>query len=197
MKIGDLLSSSRTVNRGCPQGCSLGPLPWNIFQNDLSYCVTPNLSMYADDHQIYHIGRDQSSVVLRLKESAYQATEWYNSNLLAENLKKYQIINIGYSQNDDNITQVSRLNNHDVNATSSLKLLGVTIDSELNFSEHINTICKKACQKIGVLMRLRNLIPTNAKLVLFKTAILQHLTYCHLVCHFCRASASCKIKRLQ
>ena len=31
---------------------------------------------------------------------------------------------IGYSQNDDNITQVIRLNNHDVNRTSSLKLLG-------------------------------------------------------------------------
>ena len=74
--------------------------------------------MYADDHQIYHIGRDQSPVVLRLKESEYQATEWYNSNLLAENLKKYQIINIGYGQNDDNITQVSRLNNHDINTTT-------------------------------------------------------------------------------
>ena len=64
VKIGDLLSSSRTVNRGCPQGSALGPLLWNIFQNDLSYCVTTNLSMYADDHQIYHIGRDQSSVML-------------------------------------------------------------------------------------------------------------------------------------
>ena len=135
--------------------------------------------------------------MLRLKESAHQATEWYNSNLLAGNLKKYQIMNIGYRQDDDNITQVIRLNNHDINTTSSLKLLGVTIDSELNFSEHINTICKKASQKIGVLMRLRNLIPTNAKLVLFKTAILPHLTYCHLVWHFCRVSDSRKIERLQ
>ena len=73
-KIGDLVSSSRTVNQGCPQGSALGPLLWNIFQNDLSYCVTTNLAMYADDHQIYHTGRDQSSVMLMLKESAQQAT---------------------------------------------------------------------------------------------------------------------------
>ena len=50
---------------------------------------------------------------------------------------------------------------------------------------------------LKVLMRLRNLIPTNAKLMLFKTAILPHLTYCHLVWHFCRASDSRKIERMQ
>ena len=58
VKIGDHVSSSRTVNRGCPQGSVLGLLLWNIFQNDLSYFITSNLSTYADDHQIYHTGRD-------------------------------------------------------------------------------------------------------------------------------------------
>ena len=106
-------------------------------------------------------------------------------------------MNIGHGQSGNNTTQEIRLNNHDISITDSLKLLGVTIDSKLNFSEHINMICKIAGQKIGVLMRLRNLIPTNAKLMLFKTAILPHLTYCHLVWHFCRASDSRKIERMQ
>ena len=35
-------------------------------------------------------------------------------------------------------------------------------------------------------MRLRNLIPTDAKLHFFKAAFLPNLTYCHLVWHFCR-----------
>ena len=46
-------------------------------------------------------------------------------------------------------------------------------------------------------MQLRSLLPTSAKLVLFKTAILPYLTYCQLVWHFCRASDSRKIERLQ
>ena len=37
-------------------------------------------------------------------------------------------------------------------------------------------------------MRLRKLIPCKSKLILYKTSILPHLTYCHLAWHFCKAS---------
>ena len=58
-----------------------------------------------------------------------------------------------------------------------LTILGVTIDDKLTFSEHIKDISKRASQKVGVLQRLRNLIPCSAKLQLYKSAILPHLTY--------------------
>lgn len=80
---------------------------------------------------------------------------------------------------------------------SPLDLLGVTIDYGLNFNLHISNVCKKASQRIGVIMRLRNLISTEAKLYLFKAAILPHLTYCHLVWHFCRASDTRRLERVQ
>ena len=75
VKLGSHVSSCRTVSRGCSQGSALGPLLWNIFQNDLPCCVTTNLSMYADDHQIYHTGRDQSSVTSKLRDNARTATK--------------------------------------------------------------------------------------------------------------------------
>ena len=46
-------------------------------------------------------------------------------------------------------------------------------------------------------MRLRNLIPCQAKLILYKTAIMPHLTYCHLVWNSCRSSDRRKIERVQ
>ena len=49
-------------------------------------------------------------------------------------------------------------------SSGSLKLLGVTIDDQLNFNIHINEICKRASQRVGVMMRLKKLIPTNAKI---------------------------------
>ena len=79
------------------------------------------------------------------------------------------------------------VNNEEIKTVYDLELLGVTIDSKLNFSNHISSICQKASQRIGVLMRLRNLIPTKAKLVLFESVVLPYLTYCHLVWHFCKS----------
>ena len=95
VKIGRHVSSSRYVSRGCPQPSALGPLLWNVFQNDLSYCLTANLSMYADDHQIYHVGVDQAAVTFQLKDSANLATTWYDSNLLAGNLKNVPRFELG------------------------------------------------------------------------------------------------------
>ena len=62
---------------------------------------------------------------------------------------------------------------------------------------HISNIFIEASQKVGVLLRLRNLIPCKAKLIIYKSSILPHLTYCHLVWHNCRSSDSRKIERIQ
>ena len=42
------------VKRGCLQGSTFGPLMWNIFQNDMPNIISDaNVSMYADDHQVF------------------------------------------------------------------------------------------------------------------------------------------------
>ena len=138
--------------------------------------------MYADDHQIYMKGKD-----------VYYCHK--TSNLLQGNLKKYQLMNIRNKSVDYGDKTSITINGKDIMESDNLELLGVTIDGGLNFNLHISNVCKKASQRIGVIMRLRNLIPTEAKLHLFKAAILPHLTYCHLVWHFCRASDTHRLDR--
>ena len=60
----------------------------------------------------------------------------------------------------------------------------------------MSNVCKKASQRIGAILTLRNLIPTEAKLHLYKAAILPHLTYCHLLRHFCRALHPRRLERV-
>ena len=70
------------------------------------------------------------------------------------------------------------IDNHEVRSTECLKLLGVCIDNNLRFDKHIHvtSISKKSAQRAGVLMRLRNLIPTQTKLQLYKAAVFNLLS---------------------
>ena len=62
-------SSWKDIKRGCPQESLLGPMLWNIYQNDLfnvqrdSHC-----SVYADDHQFYYAHRDPDQAVMVIKK---------------------------------------------------------------------------------------------------------------------------------
>jgi len=77
------------MERVCPQGSFFGTLLWNINQNDMSAHVKDaNLTMHADDHQMYVKGRDHETVGRRLKTPSQQALSWYSSNILLVNPDK-------------------------------------------------------------------------------------------------------------
>ena len=77
VKINGVTSTWKEQLRGCPQGSPLGPLLWNIFQNDLPLNVhTSNLFMYADDHQVYHIGSNITAIISKLANEAENVSRW-------------------------------------------------------------------------------------------------------------------------
>jgi hypothetical protein len=55
------------------------------------------------------------------------------------NPDKFQAIAIGKKTNEYNLT--FNLNGNNITYEDNVKLLGVTIDSNLNFSNHISEIC--------------------------------------------------------
>ena len=133
-----------------------------------------------------------------MKTRGQQALSWYSNNFLLANPDKFQSLNINPRKLDNNKNDITlSTNDLDIANTELIKLLGVHIDENLNFTEHISKLCIKASKKVGVLSRLRNLIPCKAKLLLYKSFILPYLTYCHLTWHFCKSSDKRKLERLQ
>ena len=196
VKVGKVTSDWKEMKRGCPQGSSFGPMLWNLYQNDLSYNIkNANLTMYADDHQLYTVGREELNMGMKLERDAAKALTWYKDNYLMVNPNKFQFMKIK-PRNDKEQATMS-VNSQNIKSTDDIKILGVNFDEHLVFTKHISELCKKASQRVGVLSRLRNLIPTEAKLLLYKVSIMPHLTYCHLIWHFCRTSDSRKVERIQ
>ncbi len=55
-----------------------------------------------------------------------------------------------------------------INSEPVVKLLGVSIDEALSFSDHITSLCQKAGRYINVLSRMTNELTAETKLLLFK-----------------------------
>ena len=54
------------------------------------------------------------------------------------------------------------INDTVIDQKPEITLLRVTLDDQLSFLSHISNVCRKASSQTGVLLRLRNLIPTSA-----------------------------------
>ena len=100
VKLASRKNSWKRVNQGCPQRSALGLLLWNIFQNDLVYEIERNLSMYADDNQLFEISDNVATINDNLNANARKASSWYESNLLKGNLSKYHTMLINNKQRD-------------------------------------------------------------------------------------------------
>ena len=92
--------------------------------------------MYADDHQLYEMGEDLAKVKLSIAGNAEKASRWYEVNLLKGNFSKYKTM---LMHNDDKVTTSLNLNiqGNEIELTDKLPLLRVSIDCNLNFSDHI------------------------------------------------------------
>ena len=164
VKIGSVTSDWVVVKRGCPQGSTFGPLMWNIFRNDMPNIISDaNVSMYADDHQVFVSNETTKSVEKLPVDNGERMTKCYQDNLLKVNCDKYQAMVLGNPKGERNVDL--DICGEKVEQSQSIKILGVNLDENLNFRDHIRSVCKKVGGMIGILRRLKNLIPVNAKLL--------------------------------
>ena len=106
---------------------------WNVFQNDLTQAtVEADISMYADDHQIFSSDHSIGRVEEKLLHDGSKITKWYEENLLQVNIKKYQSMVLG--ERNGTVEMNIQIGRVKIEQSHSIKLLGVNIDSDLNFS---------------------------------------------------------------
>ena len=80
--------------------------------------------------------------------------------------------------------------------SSDEKLLGVTIDNNLNFNLHLKNLCKKVGAKVTALARIVKLLPFYRKRILLKTFVESQFSYCPLIWMFCSRQINRKINHI-
>ena len=125
-----------------PQGSILEPRLFNIDLIDF-FCICENddITNYADDTTPYTCARDTLTVISELQSTSEKLFNWFEKNHLKANPEKCHLLLSSKSSIETKIGGVS------VKSSQMETLLGVSIDSELNFKNQISSICSKVSKK--------------------------------------------------
>ena len=77
----------------------------------------------------------------------------------------------------------------------TFKLLGVTLDRELNLDQHVSNVCKKVNQRCAIISRNVYLFSPKFKETIFKSLVLTHFDYCSTLFTFIKQSSLMKLEK--
>jgi len=60
------------------------------------------------------------------------------------------------------------------------KFLGVIINENLTWSDHINVVANKCSKNLGIIRKLRKTVPRDILVILYSTLIYPYLNYCNI-----------------
>lgn len=177
--VSSFVSSYRQVKIGVPQGSILGPLLFILYINDLSN-VSSDASFYlfADDTAILLKAANVLELQTKLNRLLPLVTRWFLANRLTLNTTKtnYQI----YARLPVEDLEIE-LNQAKIERKKAIKYLGVTVDEDLKWTNHVNNVSKVISRNIGIMARARFYLTASQLKLLYNTLVLPHLNYCAAV----------------
>ncbi len=101
---------------------------------------------------------------------------WFAVNKLSVNVSKSNFILFGNRKHNEDVDIT--INNVKIDRVYVTKFLGVLIDSNLNWKEHIDSINNKISKSIAIIYRASKILNSDSLYTLYCTLILPYLNYC-------------------
>ena len=150
-KVGSEFSDFLNILFGVPQGWMLGTILFIIFITDLFFINNDtDFASYADDTTPYVCGQDFSEVINFLESKVTNLFKWFHESGLIANSSKSHFLISPYE------TKSIQIQNSCIKASSSEELLGIKIDSNFTFHDHIISLCSKANKKLSVYLEYQS-----------------------------------------
>ena len=172
-------STWKNVSAGVPQGSTLGPLLFLIYINDLTEGLSTNAKFFADDTSLFSVIYDIQTSANNLKKDLERISNWatqWKMNFNSDTTKQAQEV-IFSRKVKKTVHPPLLFNNASVTRTSSQKHLGIILDNQLKFDDHIKMVLRKISKTIGLLRKLHNFLPRAALIAIYKGFIRHHLDY--------------------
>ena len=114
---------------------------------------------FADDNTIFACGETLDEVAICIEDDKREAMNSYKRNEMVAYPDKFQLSFFGLKEDQDLCIDI-RCNV--IKMSETVKLLGVSIDSKLNFDRNIKTICYKTKNKVQAFQGLQVTLTTKS-----------------------------------
>ena len=149
------------------------------------------IANYADGNTPYSIDDDIDKVICKLKLNYLNFVKWLSANYMKDNKDKLKLLvpNLGGDISID-------IGGKDIVGRKVVKLLGIKIDSNLRFDDHVSSLCKKASQKLPAFARISTYMCSRKLIVLMKSFIISQFGYCPIIWMFHSKMLDHRINRI-
>ena len=136
--------------------------------------------MYADDTNAFYSDKNLKSLTNIMQEEMNKVTNWLNVNKLSINTTKTKYI-IFKSSNKKCDTEINiQLNHNTIQQVTHVKFLGVIIDQNLTWKNHINSVLKNIIKATALIAKLRHFTNRNTLKLIYYALVYPFLTYGNL-----------------
>jgi hypothetical protein len=127
------------IRHGIPQGSILGPVFFILCINDFPKTIAglANPVLFADDTSMIISKSDPTEFINTISRNIIKINEWFKSNLLSLNIDKTYFVQFCTKTNQKHDFQTSYENRQIIKA-QNIKFLGIIMDSNLSWKQHID-----------------------------------------------------------
>ena len=173
-----------TISHGVPQGSILGPLLFLIYINDLILASNKfDFIMYADDTTLLYSQPELNGLEENLNSELQLISNWFKANKLVLNIQKTNFcVFQGNYHGMDVLQNINvSIDAIPISRVDVVNFLGVKVDCNLKWDNHINYIKAKISTCIGILHKLKFCVPPFVLFTLYNALILPYISYCIVV----------------
>lgn len=175
----DQVSQIIFVEAGVPQGSVLGPVIFTIYINDIPRHPQCLLALFADDTALYFSHIRRSTITNVLNKYLVKIVKFLKLWKLKLNTLKSEFCLFEANKKQRHYNPIV-IDGQELHTASHVKYLGITLDKNLNFNEHVNCIRRKAAfcmHTLYPLIKCNSGLSVENKSLLYKQIVRPAISY--------------------